>query len=296
MYYAAQDILEYLMNSVGGGAQDGEHRLLRAAVHHAYRDVMNARDWNFHVATGTLDGAGGGSSNGVTSFTLPENVKNIDSLIPPMTYPTITTYVTPSEWQRINVMLPTLNAPIYWTVMKDPSLPDRWQIRMAGAPPDIVFNYVYRRRPVPLRYLGYEPDARQPNFSVNGAVRRYGTAANYPEGLSGLYPFTAQEIIGLSGSLVGTPPTGAKTVVSDYVDASDSMFTAILSGCEAWLARMNGKNVEGALTIHTRDLRMAFEADSVVPISGQRTGGARLSPARALGYYSPPGADTGVLP
>jgi hypothetical protein len=294
MYYAAQDILEYLMNSVGGGAQDGEHRLLRAAVHHAYRDVMNARDWNFHVATGTLDGTGGGSSDGIKSFTLPENVKNIDALIPPMSYPTVTAYVSPSEWQRINIMLPTLNAPIYWTVIKDPSLPDRWQILMAGSPPNIVFNYVYRRRPVPLRYLGYEPDSRQAGFAVNGAVRRYGTAANHPEGLSGLYPFTAQEIIGLNGSLVGTPPTGAKTVVSDYIDASDSMFTAILSGCEVWLARMNGKNVEGALTIYNRDLRLAFESDSVVPISGQRTGSGRLSPARALGYYSPSGADTGV--
>lgn len=294
MYYAAQDLLEYLMNSVGGGAQDSEHRLLRAALHHAYRDVMNVRDWNFHASTGTLTTGGGGSGNGVTSFTLPENVKNIDALIPPMSYPTVTTYVTPSEWQRINIMLPTLNAPIYWTVMKDPSLPDRWQIRMAGAPPDIEFNYIFRRRPTPLRYFGYEQQTRQSGFSVTGAVKRYGTADQFPEGLAGLYPFTAQEIIGMSGSLVGTPPTNAKTAVSDYVDASDSMFTAILSGAEVWLARMNGKNVEGAMTIYNKDLRMAFEADSVVPISGQRTGGARLSSARALGYYSPSGADTGV--
>jgi hypothetical protein len=292
MYYAAQDIMEYLLNSVGGGAQDTENRLLRSAAHHGYRDVMNARDWNFHVATGTLTSGGGGSGNGVTSFTLPENVKNIDSLIPPVTNPTVTTYVTPTEWQRINIMLPALNAPIYWTVMKDPSLPDRWQIRMAGAPPDVTFNYIFRRRPSPLRYFGVEPEARQAGFTLAGAVRRYGTANAFPEGLSGLYPFTAQEIIGLTGSMVGTPPTGAKTVVSDYVDASDSMFTAVLSGAEVWLARLYGKNVEGALTIYNRDLRLAFEADSVVPVSGQRTGGGSISAARALGYYSPPGPDT----
>lgn len=294
MYYAAQDLLEYLMNSVGGGAQDGEHRLLRAAVHHAYRDVMNARDWHFHVATGILSSGGGGSGNGLTSFTLPENVKNIDALIPPLSYPTVTAYVTPSEWQRINIMLPTLNAPIYWTVMRDPALPDRWQIRMAGSPPDIVFNYIYRRKPTALRYFGYEQQTRQPGFTIAGAVRRYGTAANYPEGLSGVHPYTAQEIIGVPASLVGNAPAGAKTAVSDFVDASESMFTAILSGAEVWLARMNGKNVEGAMTIYNKDLRMAFESDSVVPISGQRTGGARLSAARALGYYSPSGADTGV--
>lgn len=294
MYYAAQDLLEYLMNSVGGGAQDGEHRMLRAAVHHAYRDVMNARDWNFHVATGILSGGGGGSGDGVKTFTLPENVKNVDAIIPPITYPTVTAYVTPSQWQRINIMLPTLNAPIYWTVLKDPTLPDRWQIRMAGAPPDVVFNYTYRRRPSPLRYFGYEAQTRQPGFTVAGAVRRYGTAANFPEGLSGVFPYTAQEIIGIPTSLVGSPPPNAKTAVSDFVDASDSMISAILSGAEAWLARMQGKNVEGALTLHSRDLKMAFEADSVVPVSGQRTGGASLSPARAMGYYSPSGADTGV--
>lgn len=294
MYYAAQDLIEYLMNSVGGGAQDSEHRLLRAALHHAYRDVVNVRDWNFHVATGTLAAGGGGSSNGVTSFTLPANVKNIDALIPPLSHPTVTAFVTPAEWQRINIMLPALNAPIYWTVLKDPALPDRWQIRMAGAPPDVEFNYIYRRRPTPLRYFGYETEARQPGFAVTGAVRRYGTVTQFPEGISGLHPYTAQEIIGMNGSLIGTPPANAKTVVSDYVDASDSMFTAILSGAEVWLARMNGKNVEGAMTIYNKDLRMAFEADSVVPISGQRAGGARLSAARALGYYSPSGADTGV--
>lgn len=294
MYYAAQDILEYLMNSVGGGAQDGEHRMLRAAIHHGYRDVMNARDWNFHVATATLSSAQGGSGDGVKSFTLPANVKNIDALIPPLSYPTVTTYVTPSEWQRINIMLPTLNSPIYYTVLQDTALPDRWKIVIAGAPPNITFSYTFRRRPAPLKWLGAEQEARAPGFSVAGAVRRYGTASDFPEGLSGLYPYTAEEIIGKNGTLIGTPPQGAKTVVSDFVDASDGMFSAILAASEVWLARMAGKNVEGAMTVYSRDLRLAFEADSVTPISGQRTGGARLSAPRALGYYSPSGADTGV--
>lgn len=293
MYYAAQDILEYLMNSVGGGAQDSEHRLLRSAAHHAYRDVMNARDWNFHVATAVLANDAGGSGDGVKSFTLPENVKNIDALIPPLSHPTVTQYVSPTEWQRVNILHPTLNAPVYWTVLRDATRPDRWQIRMAGAPPDVDFQYVFRRRPQPLRYFGVEPAARQAGFSVTGAVRRYGTANAYPEGLSGLTPFTAQEVIGMGGSLVGTPPANAKTVVSDFVDASDSMFTAILSCSEVWLSRLNGKNIEGAMTVYSKDLRMAFEADSLVPVSGHRTGGG-ISPARAMGYYSPSGVDTGV--
>lgn len=277
MYYAAQDILEYLMNSVGGGAQDSEHRLLRAAIQHGYRDVMNARDWAFHVATAVLTNAPGGSGDGVKSFTLPANIKNIDALIPPSSYQTSTSYVSPSEWHRINVRQPTLSSPIYYTVLQDAALPDRWQIVIAGSPPSITFSYMYRRRPAALKWLGSEQEARAPGFSVAGAVRRYGTANQFPEGLSGLHPFTAEEVISRPGTLIGTPPANAKTVVSDLVDASDSMFTAILSGAEVWLARMNGKNVEGAMTIYNKDLRMAFEADTVVPISGQRTGGIRLS-------------------
>ena len=294
MYYAAQDILEYLMSSVGGGSQDAEHRLLRQAAHHAYRDVMNARDWNWHIADATLSDASVGSGDGIKTFTLPENVKNIDALIPPVSHPVVTSFVDPVDWKRMDTLLPAINAPVYWTIMKDPAVPDRWQIRMAGSPPAVTFKYTYRRKPKPLQYMGVEPACRAPGFSVNGAVRRYGTAANHPEGMAGIYPYTAEEIIGLSGSLIGTPPTGARTVVSDYIDASDSMFTAILSSCEVWVAKLMGKNIEGAMSVQARDLRLAMEADAVAPYSGRRGGSGPVGLARALGYYSPSGADTGV--
>ena len=295
MYYAAQDILEYLMNSVGGGAQDSEHRMLRAAAHNAYRDVINVRDWNWHIAEATLaDDATAGSGDGVESFTLPATVKNVDALIPPKDVSVPTVYVTPTDWFRVDIKIPTLNSPIYWTVIKDPSAPDRWLLKLAGTPVPTTYKYTYRRRPTPLRYMGYEAECRQDGFSVAGAVRRYGTADQHPDGLSGMRPYTAQEIIGMAGSLVGTPPLNAKTVVSDYVDASDSMFTAILSCTEVWLAKLMGKNVEGAMTVYSRDLRMAFEADNVAPLAGTRNGGMFIGTARALGYYSPSGPDTGV--
>jgi len=294
MYYAAQDIMEYLLASTGGGAQDSEHRLLRQAAHHSYRDVMNARDWNWHISEATLTDDAVGSGDGVKSFTLPANVKNVDALVPPYTYPVVTSFVEPVDWLRMDTLLPTLNAPVYWTVMKDPALPDRYQIRMVGNPPNVTFKYTYRRRPNPLRYMGVEPACRQTGFTVDGAVRRYGTAANFPEGMAGIYPYTAEEIIGLAGSLVGSPPGGAKTVVSDYIDASDPMFTAILSSCEMWVAKLLGKNIEGAMSVQARDLRMAFEADVVAPYSGRRNGSGRVGIARAMGYYSPSGPDTGA--
>jgi hypothetical protein len=294
MYYCAQDILEYLMNSVGGGAQDSEHRMLREAAHHAYRDVSNARDWNWHVTTATLPAPDSTTGPGI-KYTLPANVRNVDGIIPPLTSPSGVKYVSPTEWERLNVALPQVNAPFFWTVVKHPSKYDRWMLKIVGQPDtSLTFTYTYRRRPTPLRYMGYETACRDGSLTETGLVKRYGTATAFPEGASGLRPFTAEEIIGVSGSLLGTPPASAKTVVSDYVDASDSMFTAILSGAEVWVARMMGKNVEGALTLYNRDLRLAFEADALAPISGTRNGSVVLSGPRILGYYSPSGADTGV--
>lgn len=294
MYYCAQDVIEYLMNSVGGGAQDSEHRMLRSAAHHAYRDVMNARDWNWHITTGTLTSPDDNTPPGI-GYTLPANVRNVDSIIPPLTSPSGVKYVTPTEWERLNIALPQINAPFFWTVVKHPTMYDRWMLRIAGAPDtSLTFTYTYRRKPLPLRYMGYEAACRDGSLTATGLVKRYGTATAFPEGPAGLHPYTAEEIIGVAGSLQGTPPASAKTVVSDYVDASDPMFTAILSGAEVWVAKMMGKNIEGALTIHARDLRMAFEADQIAPISGNRMGGIYVGTPRALGYYSPSGPDTGV--
>lgn len=294
MYYCAQDILEYLMSSVGGGAQDSEHRLLRSAAHHAYRDVINARDWSWHVTSATLNTPEDSTPPAIT-YLLPEDVKNVDSLVPPLTQPTAVRYVNPTEWERINVSLPQINAPIFWTVVKHGAKRDRWLLKIAGSPPaNLSYRITYRRRPTPLRYMGYEPACRNGSLTTTGMVRRYGTANLFPDGLTGVNQFTAEEIIGVSGSLIGTPPSGAKTVVSDYVDASDNMFTAILSGAEVWAARMMGKNVEGALTVYNKDMRLAFEADNVAPISGNRVGGLTIGTPRALGYYTPSGADTGV--
>jgi hypothetical protein len=294
MYYCGQDILEYLMNSVGGGAQDSEHRVLRAAAHHAHRDVTHARDWNWHITTATLTAPMAGAGPGY-SYVLPANVRNVDSIIPPINSPSAVKYVTPTEWERINIVLPSLNSPLVWTVVKHPTLPGRWVLKVVGDPDTTqTLTFTYRRKPAPLRYMGYEAASRDGSLSTSGLVKRYGTATVFPEGPAGINPYTAEEIIGVAGTLVGSPPAGAKTVVSDYLDVSDTMFSAVLSGAEVWVAKMLGKNVEGAMAVYARDLRMAFEADNLAPISGTRPDGIVVSGARALGYYSASGPDTGV--
>ncbi len=294
MYYAAQDVLEYLMNSTGGGAQEAEHRLLRSAALHALRDVANAREWRWYETESPLPAPVAGSNNKI--YILPADVKSVDSVVPP-DRTVVTEFVIPREWRRLEIYTLPTPAPLYWTVVRCPTKPDRWQMMFAGNPSGIdtslTYYFTYRRQPPPIRYMGYEQSCRDGSVAENGMVRRYGTAANFPEGLSGIYPYTAEDIIGLSGSLIGTPPSGAKTVVSDRLDLSSHMFTAVLSGAEMWMARMQGKNVEGATAVFQRDMRLAMEADQITPVSGQRSFGALYSP-RAMGYYSPTQADTGV--
>lgn len=308
MYYAAQDIIEYLMNSVGGGAQDSEHRLLRSAAHHAYRDLCNAKDWLWHITEAPLPAPV--ANSGDKAFLLPANLNNVDALVPPDPS-TVTAYITPAEWRRYEAQSLGTGEPIYWTVIKSPAHADRYRLLISGTLAPVPaggqqYYITYRRRPQPLRYMGYESICRSGTLdaaSAPGAVKRYGTSSNFPEGLSGVYPYTAQEILGLAGSMVGTPPANAKTVVSDYLDVSEGMFTALLSGAEAWVARLQGKNVEGAIGVYQRDLRLAMEQDVIAPVSGRRAGVSRYpemlsnpyaGTPRAAGYYSPSGPDTGT--
>lgn len=310
MYYCAQDIIEYLMASVGGGAQDSEHRLLRQAAHHGYRDVVYARDWRWHETTHELGDPIAGSDG--KAFLLPPGVRNIDALVPP-DRAVESAYVTNQEYLRLESYPSSYGDTIFYTVLQSPANPGRWQLNIAGNPTSVdaskQYLVSYRRKPEPLKHMGYERQSRDGSLdetNAAGAVKRYGTPEKYPEGPSGAYPFTAEEILGLANSMIGTPISGAKTAVSDRLDISESMFSAVLSGAEVWLARLQGRNVEGALTVHARDMRMAMEADALNPMSGRRYNVTRhpegiqipfsghTSTARDMGYYSPSQPDTGT--
>lgn len=312
MYYAAQDIIEYLLASVGGGVQDSEHRMLRAAAGNAYRDVVYAREWRWHSSEAALPASLEGSGGKV--FLLPVGVRSVDALIAP-NRTVRSAFITPQEYVRLESYPGSYGDVIYWTVMPSATRPSQWNLMVAGIPPSIdasrhdEYYITYRRKPEPLRLMGFEKSSRDNSLTADtafGAVKRYGTQANHPEGPYGLHPFTAEEILGVDGSLVGTPPEGARTVVSDRLDIAEYMLSAVLSGAESWLARLQGKNVEGALSVHARDMRMAMESDTVAPMSGRRQLLSRypedislpfagnLSTARAMGYYSPSQPDTGA--
>lgn len=316
MYRTAQDAVEYLLSSIGGGAQDSEHRAVRQAVFRAYDEVTAARQWKWHISESSIT-----VQSGVTDYLLPENVTALDSLIPEGRM-AITQYITPYEWKQLNVSNLALGQPLFWTVMQDsdPANYGRYLLRVAGQPIDgQVLYYTYQRRPKPLRFTGYEPQSRVGVVSssgtaitgigtsfpegCSGAVLRFGTTANNPEGNEGLYPYREQAIIQQPNSATSMtlvvavqPYTSVKYTISDVLDMSPQMFQALLSGSEAWYARLQGKNVDGAIAVYQRDLRLAFERDVIAPISGQRGAsglGAYGAGPRYFGWASPSMPNTG---
>lgn len=384
-YYAVQDVVDHLIASSGGGAQDAEQRELRAAVHHAYRDLVNAKDWAWHVTqsrimleepeTLAVTIAGGGSTitrsagswpanatsyrayhNGVVAqvasrtsntvltlssafkfpaafdgsdksvilyrntYQLPVDFRNMDALIT-QDRTSITSYVSPTEWARIERSVLLSGDPVYWTVMRDEqsTIPDKWVVRVCGYPSSAeTLDYTYRRKVAMPRYTGYEQGARGGTVSCPASTAVTGTnsqfkadmagcvfriidsGVNHPEPLSGVYPYSEQSIIGsvasatsltLKDPLVGTY-SDRKYVISSLLDLSDSMFSALLSGAELWLSRMRKGATEGAAVLYSRDLRMAMEADQMSPIAGRRSalfGNPEISYAAAI--RSAPTAD-----
>jgi len=317
VYYTAHDAIDYLMQSTGGGAQDQEHRVLRASLHHSYRDVCNSKDWLFFVTEGTFT-----TVANTNVYVLPEECNSVDALVFP-DRTTTSSYVSPAEWVRLEKDNLTLGEPIYYTVMKatDPLMFDRWEVRIAGqVKPGTVVRYTYRRRPKPLTLMGYETQCRTGHATVTGttvqgtntnfpgkaagAIFRIGTPQQYPEPLSGFYPYQAQaKIVSVTDqdTLVLDRTIGAFTncryVISDLLDCSPGMFTAILTGAELWMARMMGKPVDAAMALYNRDWRLAAEQDVVAPISGRRAPYDRVhdaDSAKYAGVYSPMGPDQGT--
>lgn len=310
----AQDAVEYLLSSIGGGAQDSENRSVREAVFRGYEEVLSEREWLWYITEGSFT-----VQPQQSDYLLPEDVFSVDSMLTENRL-TIGTYVTPYGWKQLDTSKLANGQPLFWTVMRsdDPATFDRWVLRVAGEPSQVqTFRYTYRRRPRPLRYTGLEPRMRQGTVSVSGAaiagvgtdfsadcggaVIRIGTSNNDPESLSGLHPYRQQARIASVGSATAatavssmSPATDVRYCITDLLDMSPSMYRAMLSAAEQWYARMMGRDVGGALAVYHRDLRKAFEQDVVAPLSGQRGGTGQLGP-RAFGWSSPSMPDTGVV-
>ena len=380
----AQDVVAYLLASTGGGAQDGEHQAVRQAVVHGVREVMQCRDWLWHLktesfttnnhtatvtTTGIISGVSiiglvggtataaklgvgrmitipgyfpepcrvvswtivGGTSTSVvvdqvatkskpngeavtatiqTFYDLPEELKDIDALVT-NTVGTLHCYITPQEWQRLEINTRGAGEPYYYTIMRSDTNPDCWQIRFVGMPTNgTPVHFTYRYRPREIRYMGYEKASRVGRVAVGndeitvtltgaefpndivGSVIRFGTEAEDPDPVAGTAPFVRERYI--KAKLTDTTLTVTESLatrtnvrycITDTIDCSPTMYTAILSAVEMWMARIEGKPAGDAITIYNRDLRIAMENDVVSPRSGRPIGSPYPTP-RSRGWHS----------
>ena len=253
-----------------------------------------------------------------TFYNLPANVKDIDSLMTE-TVGTLHFYVTPQEWMQLQVNTRGTGEPYYYTVMRSDTDPNRFQIRFVGVPQDgTVVLYTYRYIPDEIRLMGYEPSCRQGTVSVSAnsatvtvagntlppiigySAIRFGTATTEADPPGALNPFVYERQIltrDLNTQLTTTTTlpvalTTVKYAISDIIDCSPQMWTAMLSAVEMWYARLAGKPAGDAVALFNRDLRLAMENDVISPLSGRQYVSHYPTP-RTLGYHSNPLGDVG---
>lgn len=312
--YTAFDAISYLMDSVGGGAQDQEHRVLRQSLFHAYRELVSARDWRWYHTAEEIDLC---PSESVLVHTLPWGCQSVDAVQMIESPGAIAEYVPPMDFERLSRSNFNRTVRLIWTVAPSLSFPDRFDLKvMNGWQATQRCVLTYRRRPRDIRYTGWESQARSGTVSWNDkAVTGAGTqftnlmigsilrvsrdASKHPESLTGMNAYTDEGLIyqvnSPTSASVWSPAekvsySGVKYLVTDYLDISPGMYSALLSACEMWLSRLAGKNIEGTMGVYGRDLRLAFEQDAMAPLSG------RL--AASQHYYSwwylRPGTDQGT--
>lgn len=272
--------------------------------------------------TVTLDRNAVGSGTGITIlvqtfYDLPLNVKDVDSLITE-TVGTLYCYISPQEWQQLQINTRGAGEPYYYTIMRSDADPRRWQVRFVGVPTNgTVVYYTYRYTPDPVRLMGYEPSCRagtatvaSPNFTtvtitgntlpadLTGSVIRLGTATTEADPIGSLNPFVHERrIVSRNSDTTLTVDSalpamaGVKYAIADAIDASQTMYTAILSAAEMWYARLVGKEAGQAAALFNRDLRLALENDVVSPQSGRIS--RQYPTPRTMGYYSPILPDVG---
>ena len=246
-----------------------------------------------------------------TYYDLPANVKDIDALCTE-TVGTLHCYVSPTEWQRLEVNTRGAGEPYYYTIMRSDVNPDRYQVRFVGVPTDgTVVSYTFRYIPEPIRLMGYEPSCRAGTATVSAnsttvtltgntlpqlladTVIRFGTATTNADPIGALNPFIYERRI-ISrvndttltiDSALPAAVSGVKYAISDLLECSPQMYTAILSASEMWFARLAGKPAVEVVQLFNRDLRLAMENDVVSPLSG-RLRMSEFPTARSMGWKS----------
>lgn len=261
----------------------------------------------------TVDVAASQTAAGITVmpqtyYDLPRDVKDIDTLVT-NTVGTLHCYITPQEWQRLEINTRGAGEPYYYTIMRSDVFTDRYQVRFVGVPVNnTVVHYTYRVIPPLPKYMGYERMTRQGTVQVTGTavtgtgtafvsdmdrcVIRFGHPGMPAEAAGANVPHLRARTISSVSSSTALTLTGSTTLpadtqyaISDLIDAGPHMHTAIFSACEMWYARIAGKPADAAMATFNRDLRIAMENDVVAPRSGRPHHTPYPTP-RSMGWHS----------
>lgn len=289
---------------------------------------QNVIMWNAQIGGSRLDrtarASGQVTFKTAQYYDLPVGVKDIDALVTE-TAGTLHCYLTPQEWQRLEVNTKGSGEPYYYTIMRSEENPEQWQIRFVGEPSaGLTVYYTYRYIPKEIRYIGYEMVARDGRVTatsggsntldlttvtkvsgdytvdgkaafptdLNGTVIRFGTASEDANPVGDNIPYMRERVIagrGGNGTLYLSesiaPRSNVRYCLTDPIDASPTMFRAILSAAEMWYARMVGKPAEAVMAMYNRDLRIAMENDQIAPMSGRPSHSPYPTP-RTMGWHS----------
>lgn len=245
-----------------------------------------------------------------TDYPLPSDFRNMDE--PSNEYNWWSgLYLRPDEAMKLERVGNRSGRPWHWTILKDPD-GSGYVLKLVGYPTSKeTLDFTYRRYPRAIKYSGHEAVVRAGTITaagasitgssttfpadVAGSVLRVGTAADHPQTLSGMVPYSAETKILSRASTTSlatadsVEATACKYLITDPADVGRHMQTALYSACEYWLARIRGVKPDDAFGVYQRDLRLAMEQDQLAPLSGR---------TREIwhdgGWRSPLKADEGV--
>lgn len=195
--------------------------------------------------------------------------------------------VLPRDWLGPQQLNTTPATPRRYCFLYDPNYMGTMAVAFQP-PPDaaIPFEFVYHRRPRPLTVDEYKAGTITANSGSTqitgsgtawtsnhiGSTIRIGTAAQYPTGIIGAYPFLEERtIMDVSSATVltvdtaiGTDYSGVKYVISDPVDIEHGAMKVAFLRCvekQAAISRHMPTKFDFDAA-YQKALVMAFEADS----------------------------------
>lgn len=240
----------------------------------------------------------------LTTYTIYQSVYTLPAGFTRLMRPTTPTgswanaYVSPDNWLRLEMRTASAGSPVAWTIMSDPKSFGSFAIFVWPYPSTAqTYTFIYKRRPKDLVISGYDTAESDwansstitavanatgftgsgTTFPTNmpGAMLRFGTAANQPDGLFGLKRYAEQCIINsytnaTSGVLINAPSysySAVKWNISDPIDMSPSMLEYLLATAKYRYSinRPSANRTLGPLKQAMDDAMIrAFENDSLV--------------------------------